>query len=132
MRRKRGWTAELEQIEEELREVKRRCVRSRLEGVERCEEALKSAMLTKPINQLRQHLHAGEPCLVCGATEHPFADAVEPESEELLQNAENTLADAKTDEKAAEARIAGFADEADSTEQDKHNAYQSKLASAAK
>ena len=89
--------AELEQIGDELTS-QAEVYQSAAEAVERCEEALKSAMLANPINQLRQHLHAGEPCLVCGATEHPFADAVEPESEELLQNAKNALAEAKANE----------------------------------
>ena len=92
---------EVDRIEAEL--ICQREVCQHAEGViQSCEEALKSAMLANPINQFRQHLHAGEPCLVCGATEHPFADVVEPESEELLQNAGNALADAKADGQAAQ------------------------------
>ena len=64
--------AELVQIEAELREQTEVCWHA-AKAVERCEEALRSEMLTNPINQLRQHLHTGEPCLVCGATEHPYA-----------------------------------------------------------
>ena len=54
-----------------------------------------SALLASPINHLRQHLREGEPCLVCGATEHPHADDVEPEGTEELENAENALVNAK-------------------------------------
>ena len=65
------------------------------EAVKRCETARESALLANPINQLRRHLRDGEPCQVCGATEHPCADDVEPESTERLENAENALGSAK-------------------------------------
>lgn len=93
--------AELAQIEKELREQTKVCRRA-AEEVERCEAALRSALLANPINQLRQHLHAGEPCLVCGATEHPSAGVVETESEESLQRAENTLEHAKAEMQTAQ------------------------------
>ena len=86
--------AELAQIEKELREQTKVCRRA-AEEVERCEAARESVLLANPINQLRQHLHHGEPCLVCGATEHPFAGIVETESEESLQRAENASDHAK-------------------------------------
>ena len=93
--------AELAQIEEKLQE-QTEAYRHAVEEVERCEEALRSLILTNPINQLRQHLHTGEPCLVCGATEHPFAAVVEPESEGLLQETEAALAKAKVYAQAAQ------------------------------
>ena len=86
--------AELAQIEKELREQTKVCQRA-AEEVERCEAARESVLLANPINQLRQHLHHGEPCLVCGATEHPFAGVVETESEESLQRAETASDHAK-------------------------------------
>ena len=63
---------ELVQIKKEMRKQTEVC-RCAAEAVEHCEAALRSALLANPINQLRQHLHTGEPCLVCGATEHPSA-----------------------------------------------------------
>ena len=93
--------AELAQTEEKLQE-QTEAHRHAVEEVERYEAALRSLMLKNPINQLRQHLHMGEPCLVCGATEHPFADVVEPESESLLQDTEAALAKAKADTQAAQ------------------------------
>ena len=86
--------AELAQIEKELQEQTKVCRRA-AEEVERCEVARESVLLANPINQLRQHLHHGEPCLVCGATEHPFAGVVETDSEESLQRAENASDHAK-------------------------------------
>ena len=65
------------------------------EAVKRWEIERESALLANPINHLRQHLRVGEPCPVCGATTHPHADDVEPESTEGLENAENALANAK-------------------------------------
>ena len=73
--------------------------------VERCEEALRSEMLTNPINQLRQHLHTGEPCLVCGATGHPYAGVVEPENEGGIQDAKNALENAKAEMKTVQNQI---------------------------
>ena len=112
--------AELEQIGDELTS-QAEVYQSAAEAVERCEEALKSAMLANPINQLRQHLHAGEPCLVCGATEHPFADAVEPESEELLQNAKNALAEAKANADDAQDDLQTLKTNQTQTQQNKRN-----------
>ena len=92
---------ELAQLGDELEEQATACQHA-AEAVQRCEEALQSARLANPINELRQRLQAGEPCLVCGATEHLYADKVEPEGEELRHNAENALAEAEADEKTAE------------------------------
>ncbi len=92
-----------------------------VEAVQHCEDELKSLMWANPINEFRQHLHTGEPCLVCGATEHPFADAVEPEGEELLQDAENALVDAKTDADKAHARLQALQKKHIQTEQNKRN-----------
>ena len=108
--------AELEQVESELTKQVKLCQRA-AEAVQHCEEMLKSIMLANPINQFREHLHPGEPCLVCGATEHPSADVVEPEGEELLQNAENALADAKSDAKEADAYMQTLKTKQTQTEQ---------------
>ncbi len=49
------------------------------------------AVLANPIKALRQKLNSGEPCLVCGATEHPHAHEIASEigsaTEPLLWNA---------------------------------------------
>ena len=65
------------------------------EAVDRWEAERASALLARPISQLRQHLRAGEPCPVCGSTEHLCTDDVESEGVERLEQAENALADAK-------------------------------------
>ena len=108
--------AELEQVESELTKQVKLYQRT-AEAVQHCEEMLKSIMLVNPINQLREHLHPGEPCLVCGATEHPSADVVELEGEELLQNAEKALADAKSDAKKADAYMQTLKTKQTQTEQ---------------
>ena len=108
--------AKLEQVESELTKQVKLCQRA-AETVQHCEDVLKSIMLTNPINQLRGHLHPGEPCLVCGATEHPSADVIEPEGEELLQTAEKALADAKSDAKEADAYMQTLKTKQTQTEQ---------------
>ena len=64
--------------------------------VDRLEAEKELALLANPINQLRQQLEPGQPCRVCGATEHPCADEVELESEAQLEIAQNALNAAET------------------------------------
>lgn len=49
------------------------------------------AKLAEPVSQLRQQLEEGKPCLVCGSTEHPYADMVEMDSNELLEAIQKQL-----------------------------------------
>ncbi|MDE0466897.1 MAG: AAA family ATPase [Candidatus Poribacteria bacterium] len=112
--------AELEEVGEKLAEQEGICQRT-VEAVQHCEAAREAALLANPINQLRHHLHAGEPCLVCGATEHPYADVVEPENEELLQDAETAFVDAKTDAQAAQDRLQALTTKRTQTEQNRQN-----------
>ncbi len=65
------------------------------EGVKRWEAERESALLVDPINQLRRRLQPGEPCPVCGATEHLCGNDIEPEATEQLENVENALANAR-------------------------------------
>ncbi len=111
---------ELVQIEEELQEKVEVC-RSTTEAVEHCEVALRTVMLSNPINQLRQRLHTGEPCLVCGATEHPFAGTIEADSENLIQDAENALANAKADRQTAQNQMQNLRTQRDQLQQNQHN-----------
>ena len=112
--------AALEQIETELATQTEVCQRS-AEAVQHRETERESLLLANPINQLRQHLHTGEPCLVCGATEHPYAGIVEPESEERLQRAEETLAAAKAEEDTAQAELQTLKTKQIQTQQNKSN-----------
>ncbi len=91
-------------------------------AVQSCEESLKSALLADSANQLRQHLQEGEPCPVCGATEHPGHGIVmESEGEERLQNAESALEHAKTEAQDAEACQQTLKTRQAQTERDKRN-----------
>ena len=113
--------AELVQIEAELREQTEMC-RHAAKTVERCEEALRTEMLTNRINQLRQHLHTGEPCLVCGATEHPSAGVVEPENGKRLQDAKDALENAKAEAQVAQDQMQVLKTKKTQTEHDRRNA----------
>ena len=112
--------AELEQIEANLANQAEVCQET-TEIVQRCEVEKESAKWANPVNQLRQHLHTGEPCRVCGATEHPYADVVEDENEDLLQNAETALANAEANAQAAEDRLQALQMEQIQAEQNKRN-----------
>ncbi|RKU23380.1 hypothetical protein C6503_02920 [Candidatus Poribacteria bacterium] len=111
---------ELVQIKGKMREQTKVCQHT-AEAVEKCESALRSAMLASHVNQLRHHLHEGEPCPVCGAMEHPFAGVVEPEGEDLLQDAETALANARHDAQAAQEQMQFFKIKQMQAEQNKRN-----------
>ena len=110
----------LERIETELANQAEVCQRED-DAVQRCEDARESALLANPINQLRQRLQPGEPCSVCGATDHPCADVVEPEAENLLQDAETALAHARDVAQSAQNRIRDLQTRQARTEQNSRN-----------
>ena len=112
--------AELKQLKADLASQIDVCQRA-AETVQRCEAERESAKWANPINQLRQHLHAGEPCRVCGATEHPYADDVEAEGEDLLQDAETALENARTQAGEAEALLQALNTRQTEAKQDKRN-----------
>ena len=113
-------TAELEQIETDLASQTAVCQETS-EVVQRYEEEKESAKWADPINQLRQRLQPGEPCSVCGATDHPCADIVEPESAEQLQHVEAALTAAKAESDAAQLKRQTLETKQIQVEQDKRN-----------
>ena len=112
--------AELGQIETDLASRTEVCQQA-AEVVQRCDKEKEAARWADPINQLRQRLQPGEPCSVCGATNHPCADVVEPESEERIQHAEAALAAAEAELDAAQAELQTLNTKQIQTEQDKRN-----------
>lgn len=123
----------LAQIEEELQGQTEAC-QSATETVEYCEAEREFALLADPINQLRQHLHDGEPCLVCGATEHPSAGVVKTESKESLQRAESALGHAKAEMKTAQEQMQALKMKQIKMQQDRESAISqgSEMAAEAK
>lgn len=111
---------ELEQIGDKLT-YQAAVYQSEKAAVQRCEETRESALLANPINKLRQHLHTGEPCLVCGAMEHPYAGIEEIEDDDLLQNTEVALEHAKTKAEAAQDRMQDLQRQKAQTQQNIHN-----------
>ena len=96
-------------LDESLNDVKEKleiqvhlCKRADAE-VTRLEAEKELALLANPINQLRRQLEPGQPCRVCGATEHPCADEVELGSEEQLEIVRNALDAAETEAQDAQA-----------------------------
>ena len=86
----------LAEMERQLAVQKQVCKRADAE-VSRLEAERELAVLADPINELRQKLEPGEPCLVCGATEHPGADDVEIETDAQLKIVDKALAAARTE-----------------------------------
>ena len=93
----------LDEVERELAVQTLVCKRADAE-VSRLEAERELAVLAVPIKDLRQRLKPGDPCLVCGATEHPHADQVVPG--ELLDIIEKELAAARTEARRAEEQLA--------------------------
>ncbi len=89
--------------------------------VEHWEEVRESALLADPINKLRQRLQTGEPCPVCGATEHSYPDVVEPESDYLLQDAGSALACAEAEAQTAQDQMQALKTKQTQIEQNQHN-----------
>ena len=112
--------AELGQIETDLASQTEVCQEA-AEAVQRCEKEKEDARWADPINQLRQRLQPGEPCSVCGATDHPCADVVEPESEERIQRTEDALEAAKTTLKKVETERETLKTQQIETRQNKSN-----------
>ncbi len=111
---------ELEQVETDLAN-QTEVYQEATEVVQRCEAERESAKWANSVNQLRQHLHTGEPCRVCGSTEHPYANVVEDENEDLLQDAETALAAARTQAQASQDRLQSLVKKQAQTEQNRHN-----------
>ena len=65
------------------------------EKVKRYEAEEKGALMANHIIALRGDLHAGQPCRVCGATEHPWAEKEELGDESQIELAQHNLAQAK-------------------------------------
>ena len=89
--------------------------------VDRLEAEKELALLANPINQLRGQLEPGQPCRVCGATEHPYADKVELESEEQLEIAQNALDAAETEARDAQGQNRHLEQEQTRLQQDRIN-----------
>ena len=114
-------------LDESLNDVKEKleiqvhlCKRADAE-VTRLEAEKELALLANPINQLRRQLEPGQPCRVCGATEHPCADEVELGSEEQLEIAQNALDAAETEAQDAQAHNKHLEQKQVRLQQDKTN-----------
>ncbi|RKU20299.1 hypothetical protein C6501_00190 [Candidatus Poribacteria bacterium] len=91
----------LSELEKKLEIQSQLCKRADAE-VEKLEAEREIALLADPVNQLRHQLEPGQPCRVCGATDHPYADKVEHESGALLEGIEKALDDAETEAEKAQ------------------------------
>jgi len=110
----------LNDVKEKLEVQFHLCKRAEAE-VTRLEAEKELALLVNPINQLRRQLEPGQPCRVCGATEHPCADEVELGSEEQLEIAQNALDAAETEVRDTQARNKKLEQEQVRLQQDKTN-----------
>ena len=79
------------------------------------------ALFAEPVNTLRQQLEEGMPCRVCGATDHPYVDRVEHESDELLESIENALEYAEMEAQEAQDQKRDLEEEQVRLKQDKLN-----------
>ena len=115
--------AELDQIDGKLVEQERIYQRA-TEVVQHCEEKRELALLANPINKLRQRLQPGEPCQVCGSTDHSFVHIAESEDDDLLRNAEDALEHAETELQTAQNQMQTLKTKQIETQRDKGNTLQ--------
>lgn len=88
-----GIEESLDEIADEIELQTQLCKRADAD-VDKLEADKQIAILSDPVNQLRQQLEEGIPCRVCGSTEHPHKDRVELDSQEILEDIESKLEDA--------------------------------------
>ena len=110
----------LNDVKEKLKVQFYLCKRAEAE-VTRLEAEKELALLANPINQLRRQLEPGQPCRVCGATDHPCADEVELGSEAQLEIAQNALDAAETEARDTQAHNKKLEQEQVRLQQDKAN-----------
>lgn len=80
----------LEDIEKKLETQSDRCEIADAD-VDELEKERELALLADSVNHLRDQLQDGEPCHVCGATEHPYADKVDRGDTEQIKKIEEQL-----------------------------------------
>lgn len=98
------------------------------EKVKRClaeEKALLAA--NQALILRREHLAEGEPCPVCGSTEHPFKDEHEPDIEEAIERAKENVQTAGTELEAEKHDLESMHSELSRTAKEKVTAFEGKL-----
>lgn len=95
-------TTDLATFDESLRKVVHE-IAAQTQVCESAEEKVSGLKAERELPVLRQKLEFGEPCLVCGAPEHPLANKVE--TEEWLEAINNALAAAQTEAQVAQGTL---------------------------
>lgn len=101
-------TTDLATFDESLRKVVDE-IAAQTQVCESAEEKVSGLKAERELPVLRQKLEFGEPCLVCGATEHPHANKVE--TEEWLEVINNALAAAQTEARVAQETLTDLVQE---------------------
>ncbi|MCH8289945.1 AAA family ATPase [Candidatus Poribacteria bacterium] len=94
------------------------------EKVKRCEAEREIARMANHVSALRQQLHKGDPCLVCGALEHPWANKKELDAEKQVELASQNLSQAETELKAESDKLSEMQQQRIRTEGDGQNLEQ--------
>ncbi len=112
--------ASLKEIEGQLVQTQVVCKHDNAQ-VSLLEAELALVVLAKPVNKLKRELKPGKPCRVCGATEHPCADKVELEDDELLKSLKAKLAAARDDAHSTQEQLQNLETDKATTEQEKRS-----------
>ena len=112
--------ASLKEIEGQLVQTQVVCKHANAQ-VSLLEAELALVVLAKPVNKLKRDLKPGKPCRVCGATEHPCADKVELEDDELLKSLKAKLAAARDDAHSTQEQLQSLKTDKATTEKEKRS-----------
>ena len=115
---------EIDKIKQEIEDITSQFESDKAE-VKKIEFEKQSALLSDPVNQLRHELEPGKPCHVCGATHHPYAGEVEPESEDLLNDIQKRLDKAELNVKKAQDQKQDLEQQRTRVLQNKSNTFES-------
>ena len=94
------------------------------EKVRRCDAEREIARMANHVSALRQQLHEGDPCLVCGALEHPWENKKELDAEKQVELASQNLLQAETESKSENDKLNEMQQQRIRTEGDGQNLEQ--------
>ncbi len=116
----RTLSEDLDDLQDKISDADQHCNSANAE-VEKLEADMQMALLADHVNELREQLKSGEPCPVCGATDHPHADKAEIESKEQVKSIQKSLKKAKSKARNLQTKLQKLENDQIRTQHDKQS-----------